>query len=80
MLAIKTRQRDAMGQGQSCFRHAHHRTMTSHSNALMSFQFFFTGPFSLPKVPPDLARLLPSLVPDWGADTSPEGVKATWLG
>ncbi|KAI0800240.1 N-acyl-phosphatidylethanolamine-hydrolyzing phospholipase D [Fomes fomentarius] len=70
---------------------AHHAndSMTQFRNPWPSFrpvsamrwaQLFLTGPFSLPKVPPDLAQLLPSQVPDWGADTSPAGVKATWLG
>ncbi|KAH9851093.1 N-acyl-phosphatidylethanolamine-hydrolyzing phospholipase D [Lenzites betulinus] len=33
-----------------------------------------------PKVPADLSVQIPSQVPDWGADASPEGIKATWLG
>ncbi|KAI0753389.1 Metallo-hydrolase/oxidoreductase [Daedaleopsis nitida] len=72
---------------------AHHvnKDMTRFRNPWPSFRctlwlmvgtthFFFTGPFSGPKIPKDLAARIPSQNADWGAGQSPEGVKTTWLG
>ncbi|TBU56347.1 N-acyl-phosphatidylethanolamine-hydrolyzing phospholipase D [Dichomitus squalens] len=70
---------------------AHHanRSATYFRNPWPSFRFlppsrwlkaFLAAPWTVPKIPPDLSAQIPSQVPDWGAGSAPDSVKATWLG
>ncbi|CDO77600.1 hypothetical protein BN946_scf184936.g25 [Trametes cinnabarina] len=72
-------------------RPAHHLddTQTRFANPWPSFRFqekwqwvsgMFELTFKAPKVPNDLSARIPSRTPDWGAGSSPDKIKATWLG